>query len=120
MSWIRLLIGPAISAILMVAIGFLHSWRLGLGALSIFTSVALMYLALSLKATDQPSPRLQTRFAILRIAIYALMALASPWTLAAIFYRGPLGNAVLITIVGAAAILALQRIYWRLGGRTLI
>jgi len=120
MSWVRLLIGPAIGAALMVFIGFHHSWRLGVGAMSIFATVALAWTVLWLKALQRPDPRIRTAVTLLRVVTYSLLALSSPWTLAALLYRGPLITAVLITIAGAVALTALQVVYWRLGGKTAI
>lgn len=117
MGWIRLLIGPAISATVMVAIGFWYSWRLGVGAVLIFATVTLAWVVLWLKREERHDPRLRTALKVLRLVTYSLLALASPWTFAALFYRGPLINAVLITVVGAVALMVLQFVYWRLGGR---
>lgn len=120
MSWIRLLFGPAISATVMVVIAFWHSWRLGLGALLILATVTLAWVVLWLKRVERQDPHLRTAVIVLRVVTYSLLALASPWTLAALLYRGPLSTAVLITIVGAFALMAFQVIYWRLGGKTAI
>lgn len=119
-SWIPQLIGPAISAAVMVFIGFQHSWRLGVGAILLFATVALAWTVLRLKELQRPDRRIPTTVTVLRVVTYSLLALSSPWTIAALFYRGPLATAVLITIVGAVALIALQVAYWRLGGKTAI
>lgn len=119
-GWIRLLIGPAIAATVMVVIAFSHSWRLGVGALLILATVTLAWVVVWLKRTERQDPNLRTAVIVLRVVTYSLLALASPWTLAAIFYRGPLATAVFITAVGAVALITLQVLYWRLGGKTVI
>lgn len=120
MSWVRLFIGPAIGAAVMLFIGFQHSRRLGVGAISIFATVALAWTVLWLKALKRPDRRIRTAVTVLRVVTYSLLALASPWTLAALLYRGPLITAVVITVVGAAALMVLQLVYWRFGGKTAI
>lgn len=113
--------GAFISAVLLVAIAFQHSWRLAVGALSILATVALAWVVVWLKTVKQPGrPLVGTTVKVLRVLTYSLLALASPWTLAALLYRGPLITAVLITIVGAVALMALQVVYWRLGGKAAI
>lgn len=91
-----------------------------MGALSIFATVALAWVVLWLKRLERQDPHLRIAVIVLRVVTYSLVALASPWTLAALLYRGPLTTAVLITIVGAFALMVLQVVYWRLGGKTAI